>query len=368
MSETIDVVFSWDTTGSMYPAATQARRNIRATTDYLFDKVPDIRIGMIAHGDWCDRGLRQGELQQLDLTGDIKKIHNFIDSAPRTHGCNRGAIYERVMKDARSFSWTGGKNKALVMIGDTYPHTGGDVDFPGKCECRYTDDAHPQIDWRNELSLLGEAGIKVFPVRALASYNRDSTFFWEGVADAAATPLVQLEQFEDISDLIMAYGMNTAGKLNEFEAHLRARGNPSQGIEAALAKLSGRIFKRRHSSASAHFRAVAPDRFQVLSVYEDTPIKDFVIDNGLTFQIGRGFYEFTKRVLVQDYKEVIVQDRNTGDMFTGNDARQILGIPVGHGEKVKPGVLDKWRGFIQSTSPNRKLIAGTKFLYEADNA
>lgn len=66
-------------------------------------------------------------------------------------------------------------------------------------------------------------------------------------------------------------------------------------------------------------------------------------------------------------------------------ARQLLGLSVGNDkakEKVKPTALDEYDVFIQSTSytryantfliikvltPCRKLIGGTKFLYEVDD-
>jgi hypothetical protein len=89
-----------------------------------------------------------------------------------------------------------------------------------------------------------------------------------------------------------------------------------------------------------------------------------VMMNGLRFKVGRGFYEFTKRVKVQGYKEVIVQDRATGEMWTGDDARTLAGLPIGRDAKLPPDPTNTWRVFIQSTSANRKLLGGTKFLYE----
>jgi hypothetical protein len=272
------------------------------------------------------------------------------------------------------------------LIGDTYPHCGGARNLPGKCECdnygRYSFGRvnHPTIDWRNEVQLLTESGIKVYPVRALASYNSEADFFWNGVADEAGSSLIQLEQFEDVTDLIIALCMHTAERLDEFESVMRTRfRKPSQAIQQAVASLAGRHYSRRRASIvhglNSRFRPVPPDRFQVIEIRrEDTDasddyrvqINDFVRAQGLTFKVGRGFYEFTKPVKVQDYKEVIVQDRDTGDMFTGDEAREILGIPTGkYGvASVRPSSLTKWRGFIQSTSATRKLHAGTNFLYE----
>ncbi len=53
--DTIDLLFSFDTTGSMYPCLTQVRRYVEQTTKDLFKFIPNIRIGIIAHGDYYDR-------------------------------------------------------------------------------------------------------------------------------------------------------------------------------------------------------------------------------------------------------------------------------------------------------------------------
>ena len=53
-SNNIEVVFSFDTTGSMYPCLTQVRRRIKNTVTRLMNEIALIRIGIIAHGDYCD--------------------------------------------------------------------------------------------------------------------------------------------------------------------------------------------------------------------------------------------------------------------------------------------------------------------------
>lgn len=101
-----------------------------------------------------------------------------------------------------------------------------------------------------------------------------------------------------------------------------------------------------------------------MNVETDTSIKDFVLSNGVEFKVGRGFYEFTKRVEVQDYKEIILMHKKSGNLYNGNVARTIAGIPIGVTAKVSPENIPDYYVFIQSTSANRKLLGGTKFLYE----
>lgn len=355
-SETIDVVFSFDTTGSMYPCLTQVRREVAKTVKMLFKAIPNIRIGIISHGDYCDG---DDVITMLDLTSDEEAICDFIKTAPSTNGGDSDECYEFVLNRARTLSWTSGKNKALVMIGDANPHMVGYRHGSIKND----------LDWKNELGLLLEAGVSFIPMQALG--RRDSNRFYEGMAEIAGSPKLELDQFSDVTDIIKAICFDRAERLSDFEQILEKRGNVSYNVMKAVDQLAGRKAsrpKRTRTISKAHggLTSVHPSRFQLLTVDKDTSIKDFVTANGLKFKRGKGFYEFTKRVLVQEHKEVVIQDKGTGEMFTGDEARDILDIPVGERAKVSP-MPTSFTGFIQSTSNNRKLLAGTKFLYEVDD-
>ena len=93
-------------------------------------------------------------------------------------------------------------------------------------------------------------------------------------------------------------------------------------------------------------------------------IKEFVSRNSLVFKAGRGFYEFTKPENISHKKEIVLQERATGDMFTGAEACRMIG--AGGPGKIAPASLARFRVFVQSTSYNRVLVGGTGFLYEVD--
>jgi hypothetical protein len=61
-------------------------------------------------------------------------------------------------------------------------------------------------------------------------------------------------------------------------------------------------------------------------------------------------------------------DRKTGDMFSGRKAREMIGLPEGTDARLSPTALAQYRVFVQSTSANRKLVGGTGFLYEVEDA
>jgi hypothetical protein len=139
----------------------------------------------------------------------------------------------------------------------------------------------------------------------------------------------------------------------------------SRGLNRMFSTMLGR--KLSADLAEADLHAVPAGRFQVLEIDKDTSIKDFVLENGLTFKTGRGFYEFTKTETIQGYKEIVLMEKATGDLFEGEKARELLGLPSGETARIRPTALEKYAVFVQSTSANRKLIGKTRFLYEVDD-
>jgi hypothetical protein len=118
--------------------------------------------------------------------------------------------------------------------------------------------------------------------------------------------------------------------------------------------------------------AVTPERFQRLEVIDRVPIRYFVESMGAKFLKGHGFYELTnKAVTIQEYKEVVLRDRRTGDLFSGREAREMIGFPYGKRGKfslrnVPYDISSRYQIFVQSTSYNRVLLPGTWFLYEGE--
>ena len=350
MKNAIDLALSFDTTGSMYPCLSQVRRNVEKLVRSLFDKIAGIRIAIMAHGDYCDG---KKVLTILDFSTNPEAICKFVRTVEPTNGGDSDECYEFVLNRARTLNWTSGKNKAFVLIGDANPHPVG-----YKCGSIKND-----LEWENEADLLKEAGVQIISVQALG--NISSNLFYNYLAKIGGLEKLELEQFSDVSDIIMAIAMSRAGKIAEFEESLSRRGSVAYSVLRTVDILAGRKIRLRKTSSYSRY-AVHPSRFQMLDVDCDTAIKEFVEENELPFKKGRGFYEFTKAETVQGYKEVIIQDKATGEMFSGDKAREILGIPSGTTSRVRPEHLTRYRGFIQSTSSNRKLVGGTKFLYEVD--
>ena len=356
----VDLLVSFDTTGSMYPVLAQVRQNVASFVGDMFESINDIRVGIIAHGDYCDKN-NPYTIRVMDLTDNKDKICEFIRTTDKTWGGDADECYELVMNTARTtVNWGAGRTKVFVMIGDASPHG---VNYP---------DNKDKIDWRNEAGLLNELGVKVFAVHALSYYRSSSRNFYQTIADMTQGKYLTLDQFDEVIDLIKAtcIAEYSEEKLNEFVSIIKSNGRMTKTMARNISRLSGTEVEADTKGVQKDgLVPVEPGRFQVMKVPENCVIRDFVESNGIVFKKGRGFYELTKHETVQQYKEVIMQDRVTGEMFTGAQVREKLGLKPqtrvgGVKESLSSRSTHAFRVFVQSTSYNRKLIGGTTFLYE----
>lgn len=358
MTRNIDVVFSCDTTGSMSPCIAEARRRIKETIELLFDANPGIRIGMIFHGDYCDEG-RPYIITGIDLSRNVKQIVDFVQNTRNTCGGDWDECYEKVLHHARFLDWrSDADSKVLVMVGDALPHRLG-----------YTYGKHRNtLDWKVECQKLNDSGINVYAVQAMADVNsHNERKFWETMARMGGGKYLKLNQLAHIIQLIQGVCFHLEGDeaLARYEKSLKDRGMMNRNIALILDGLAGRKVSSFTSTSRTTLDPVAPSRFQILHIDADCGIRDFVNSTGAKFQIGKGFYQFTKRETVQERKEVVLVDRDTGDMWSGSEARELIGLPYGTRGRISPTEVG-YDIYIQSTSWNRKLKKGTKFLYETD--
>ena len=387
ISNKIDLVVSFDTTGSMYPVLAQVRTEVEKFVKQMFSEFTDLRLGIIAHGDYCDAG-NPYTIINMELTRDEERLCKFVKEVKQTYGGDADECYELVLNSAHeNMMWREDADKIMIMIGDASPHG-----------IHYRMNER-RLDWENEAQVLAKNGIRVFAVHALSYYRNSSKKFYETVAKTTDGTYLTLDQFNEIIDLIKAtlYQQGGEEKLNEFITIIKDNGKMTNSLNRNFRRLKGETvedeyytpsYSRRTSSTRksktvstreagaikemGELVPVLPGRFQVMTVPSDVAIKAFVEDNGIRFKTGRGFYELTKAVKVQQYKEIIIQDRETGEMFNGTQVREKLGLKPqtesgGVTESLHKDALKEFRVFIQSTSVNRKLIGGTTFLYEVDD-
>jgi hypothetical protein len=102
--------------------------------------------------------------------------------------------------------------------------------------------------------------------------------------------------------------------------------------------------------------------YVLVPVPTDSRIDEFTQQMGHQYQVGRGFYQLMKREEIQATKDIVVVGKKDHKVYSGRDARQIVGLPDMN-VRVSPSHNPDFDIFVQSTSLNRKLIAGTKYLY-----
>lgn len=345
----------------MYPCLAEVRRRVEAMVHALFREVRDLRIGIIAHGDYCDRQ-RTYVYKTFPFSKNQNALCEWVSVVGRTGGGDQEECYELVFKVAREeFDWRPGAKRVMVLIADDVPH-----------EVGYRQFGSEGLDWKEQASLLLATGVIVYPVQCLN--HMGTHWFYNELAKMSGTPKLDLHQFNNAVELITAIAFVQEGteRLEQYARDLESAGLFNRGLARAVAALSGGTSEMASREEYTTYRGglvpVPPGRFQTLNVDSRVPIREFVNATGVKYKAGKGFYELVRRELVQERKEVVLRDQRTGDLFTGKLARELLGLPYGVRGNVSPSdvVYDgrRYDVFIQSTSYNRILKPGTEFLYE----
>lgn len=105
-----------------------------------------------------------------------------------------------------------------------------------------------------------------------------------------------------------------------------------------------------------------PGQYRLADVKEDGAIAPFV--EALTkraYKLGEAYYQLSKAEKIQASKAIALFDNRTRAVYVGAEARKLLGLPD-HEVKVAPAAHPDFTIFVQSTSTNRKLLAGTRLL------
>lgn len=152
----LDMVIAFDTTGSMSAYINAVKTHVKELVPKLFSSNPDLRIGVVAFGDYCDMRSEDNfgnAYQVLELTNDENKIISFINGAKETYGGDGDEFYELVIKKiTEETAWREGSTKAVLLIADAAPHKVG-------YSYKYIV-SNAQIDWREEAKKASELGIK----------------------------------------------------------------------------------------------------------------------------------------------------------------------------------------------------------------
>ncbi|MFC7840373.1 vWA domain-containing protein [Streptomyces sp. NPDC057382] len=136
----------------------------------------------------------------------------------------------------------------------------------------------------------------------------------------------------------------------------------TRGIRGSRAVFStGAEAVNENTIKAAGLTPVDPSQYQLIPVARDAAIRDWVVECGHTYRTGGAFYQLSKSEKIQARKQIAVLEKKTDRVYTGPEARALLGLPDTE-VRVKPDHNDHFTIFVQSTSVNRKLVPHTRLL------
>ena len=157
-------------------------------------------------------------------------------------------------------------------------------------------------------------------------------------------------------------GLDEVGsKIREAtDNYMVARTKGIRGTQSLFTKIDTSALASR--TVSDKLDAIPADKYLLADVNNDIDITTFATRQVGRYVKGNVYYQLTKTEEVQPQKQVAVQNKISGNIYTGAQARNLLGLPTVK-TKVKPDSgSSRFNIFIQSTSVNRKLVKGTKAL------
>ncbi len=153
----LDMVIAFDTTGSMAAYIGAVRKEVSDLVPKLFRDNPDLRLGIVAFGDYCDMPNAQeyGKAYQcIQPTDNENELIRFIKDSQDTSGGDGDEFYELVIKKiVEETPWREGSTRSILLIADAHPHRLG-----YSYENIIVDN---KIDWREEASKAASMKIKI---------------------------------------------------------------------------------------------------------------------------------------------------------------------------------------------------------------
>nr|XP_022329787.1 uncharacterized protein LOC111128468 [Crassostrea virginica] len=201
----------------------KVRENLQETCRRLLHDIPNIRIGLMAHGDYCDH--HTYVIRQVDLTSDVQQLVDFANDTPSTSGGDSPECYEWMLHKAKSMDWSEDSAKALVVIGDAPPHPPS-----------YTDQ---NINWWDEVELLKGMGVKMYGVLCNRSEGPEKHFY-EEIAEQTGGCFLHLNHFNLITQMFLAVCYNESGEdqLEAFTEELEKEGKLSEDTKVLMKEIT----------------------------------------------------------------------------------------------------------------------------------
>lgn len=147
----------------------------------------------------------------------------------------------------------------------------------------------------------------------------------------------------------------TSSAIRTYSASIKAGATSTDKFYTDLSNVSAADLQVKMTDISSQCKVFVTTKPEVIKPYIEQMLGHYTK--------GTVYYQLTKTEdTVQDYKYILISDKKSGAVYGGNEARKILGLPLQGNCKIAPGNHGQFEIFIQSTSINRKLPAGTKVV------
>ncbi|MFE6222802.1 vWA domain-containing protein [Streptomyces sp. NPDC057854] len=164
-----------------------------------------------------------------------------------------------------------------------------------------------------------------------------------------------------IWDATSTQGLEEAGQVIQ-QATEKFMVGRTKGIRGSRAVFSvGAEAVNQKTIAAAGLTPVDPSGYELIDVPHPVAIRDRVTESGHTYRTGCAYYQLSKSEKIQARKRIAVLEKQTDRVYTGPEARALLGLPDEE-VRVKPDQNAEFTIFVQSTSVNRKLVPSTRLL------
>lgn len=177
---------------------------------------------------------------------------------------------------------------------------------------------------------------------------------------------------------IKIWDATTAEGLEEAAREIKQSSTSFMKFRATGMKSTNTLFDmsaaavNKQTIQAAGLTPLDPNEYILMTVVFKDPfengddwISNYTVDVlGHQYVAGRGYYQLTLApVKVQIQKDIAIVEKKSGLVYTGKNARALLGMPGNLEVTLRASQNPDYDIFIQSTSSNRKLLHGQKYLY-----
>ncbi len=233
----LQVVFLFDTTGSMYPYYELGKKQISQIVSKVVEKHRQAQFCYLAyknHGDETEFFDGENPFFASSFTSDPEQIKLELEKVKNGGGGDGLTALECVFHYLNvNVKWQDSATKIVVLIGDMPPH--GVIDSVAKCPKKH--------NYQDEIAQMKAKGIKVYSVFCFEEGNLVSSrikqvkMFFRETASRTNGRYLELAEIGEIVDLLTGICMKEIGHLDEFVKDLERLQQLSDGKRRLLLAL-----------------------------------------------------------------------------------------------------------------------------------